>query len=214
MAKINAKNNKSEELTIDPGASGDSFLQFDINATGEFRIGVDDTASDAFKISQGSALGSNDTFIVSATGEITKPLQPAFLATTSGFINDQTGDGTVYTVAYATEYFDQNSDYASPTFTASVSGRYRLMGHVLWGGIAATNTSSYVEIVTSNRTYRSFTIDIGNTTGNQANFGSVVALCDMDVSDTAVIKVMASGGGKVVDIGFSDRGMFSGNLVC
>ena len=42
MAKINAINNQSAELTIDPGASGDSFIQFDINTTGEFRVGVDD----------------------------------------------------------------------------------------------------------------------------------------------------------------------------
>ena len=43
MATKNSLNNKSQELTIDPGASGDSFLQFNINTTGEFRIGVDDT---------------------------------------------------------------------------------------------------------------------------------------------------------------------------
>ncbi len=40
MAQNNALNKKSQELTVDPGASGDSFVQFDINATGEFRIGV------------------------------------------------------------------------------------------------------------------------------------------------------------------------------
>jgi len=79
MAKVNSIDNQSESLTIDPGASGDSFVQFDINATGEFRIGVDDT-DDSFRVSQGSALGTNDTFIMTDAGEKTTPLQPAFLA--------------------------------------------------------------------------------------------------------------------------------------
>ena len=67
-------------VIVDPGASGDSFIQFNINTTAEFRIGVDDDDGDSFKISQGSALGTNDTFVVTSSGEITIPLQPSFQA--------------------------------------------------------------------------------------------------------------------------------------
>ena len=107
MAKINAINNKSGELTIDPGASGDSFVQFDINGTSEFRIGVDDT-DDSFRISQGSALGTNDTFVMTAAGEITMPLQSAFSAYNSSDDLNATGDGTSFTCEFDTEIFDQD----------------------------------------------------------------------------------------------------------
>ena len=80
MATKNSIDNAVQDLTIDPGATGDSFIQFDINATGEFRIGVDDASGDAFVIAQGSALGTNDTFVMTAAGERTMPLQSAFLA--------------------------------------------------------------------------------------------------------------------------------------
>ena len=63
MAKINSINNKSSELTIDPGSSGDSFIQLDINSTSKFIIGVDDDDSDKFKISAGGALGTGDSLV-------------------------------------------------------------------------------------------------------------------------------------------------------
>lgn len=47
MATKNSIGNKSQDLTLDPGASGDSFVQFDINGTGKFRVGVDDNAADS-----------------------------------------------------------------------------------------------------------------------------------------------------------------------
>lgn len=56
------------QITIDPGASGDSFVQYNINSTGEYRLGVDDDDGDAFKLSQGSALGTNDLIVVQPEG--------------------------------------------------------------------------------------------------------------------------------------------------
>lgn len=51
------------ELTV---ASGDPYLQFDINGTDKFRVGVDDTDSDKFKVSAGSALGTNDALVIAS----------------------------------------------------------------------------------------------------------------------------------------------------
>ena len=220
MSKINAINNKTGSLTIDPGASGDSFIQYSINGTGEFCTGVDDT-DDSYRISQGSALGTNDTFVITDVGEITKPLQPAFLATTNDYINNQTGDGTVYTVAYATEYFDQGGDYnnGTYTFTAPITGRYRFKASILANEIASNHTSGYLQIVTSNRTYRSNVINywiahIASGANAQTNVGHVTVLCDMDASDTALVQVSISGGAKQIEIGYTNRGIFSGELEC
>jgi len=191
MAKINSINNATGELTIDPGASGDSFVQFDINTTGEFRIGVDDT-DDSFRISQGSALGTNDTFVMSDAGERTMPLQPAFSAAHSAQQLDVTGNGTVATVNFTTEIFDQNNDYdGTNTFTAPITGRYGFSGSVFIADLgAATLGRSF--IVTSNRTFNgNFMTPIsGSLVGNV-----VATVTDLDAADTALLKGMATGTG-------------------
>lgn len=222
MATNNALNNTSFPVTIDPGASGDSYMQFSINGTGEFRAGVDDSASDSFKISQGSALGTTDTFIMTANGEATKPLQPAFLAITNGKEDGVTGDGTLYTVVWATEIFDQSGDLSGGTFTAPVTGIYRLNTNIFYDDLTAAHTSSNVRITTSNRTYYGNTLNLGvwrvlNTTADQGNV-KMESLADMDAADTAVVQVQVSNGTKVVDVWTvstgGPRAWFGGSLVC
>ena len=213
MATQNSIDKKSGNLTVDPGASGDSFVQFDINSTGEFRIGVDDT-DDSFRISQGSALGTNDTFVMSDAGERTMPLQSAFLVATTSTVADQTGDGTEYTLSLGTEIFDQGGDFATTTFTAPVSGRYFLSFIIGMGGVTDSDiTEALAKIITSNRTYE--VIFLNPYPGKRIS-GST--LCDMDASDTATVSITCSNGTKVVDIlGISSgtvRTCFSGHLVC
>ncbi len=50
--------------------SGDSKLNFDINGTDKFAIGVDDSDSDKFKISGGLTLGSSDFLTITSTGDV------------------------------------------------------------------------------------------------------------------------------------------------
>lgn len=217
MSKINTINNKSGSLTVDPGASGDSYVQFDINTTGEFRIGVDDDASDAFKISQGSALGANDTFVMTAAGERTMPLQPAFLAAVESTISNVTGDATEYTIVWDAEPFDQNGDFdGTSTFTAPVTGRYRFESSIVMDDLAAAHDRSAMRIVTSNRSYVSQNSPGTCKDANDEYSEYITALTDMDAADTAYIIIVVSDGTKVVDIlggGSSDPGnWFSGNL--
>ncbi len=217
MAKNNAIDNKSQELTIDPGASGDSFLQFDINTTGEFRIGVDDDDSDAFKISQGSALGTNDTFIMTAAGELTMPLQPSFLTFLTTTVTNVTGDGTTYIIVFDTEVFDQGGDLSGATFTAPITGRYLFCGTQLSGGLSASTFDQQFRINTSNRVYYAeYKSSSPRDSGDQLS-SSTSALVDMDALDTANLMVRWAGGAKVVDIignGTDVGTTFSGSLIC
>lgn len=223
MATKNAISNKTGSLTVDPGASGDSFLQFDINTTGEFRIGVDDTDSDAFVISQGSALGTTNTFRMSAAGERTMPLQPVFSAYTSTLLN-VTGDGTVYTILWSNEIFDIGSDYntGTGTFTASTSGRYRFILNVWISDCDnAAFTSIYTQIVTSNRTYTGCKEDPYIRCTQYGSYGQasfvLSALVDMDAADTCSSKVMVSGHTKTIHVSSVSsaalRGYFMGALI-
>ena len=224
MADNNAINNKSTILNVDPFSSSDSWIQFDINTTGEFRIGVDDNAAfpsiDAFKISQGSAFGTNDTFIITAAGEITKPLNPAFLAVLDSTLSNVTGDGTSYTVVWDTEVFDQNGDFdGTSTFTSPITGRYALNATVMQDGLTSSNDLAYLYFITSNRNY--FNNQINPVAivdpGGQVSLNSSV-LADMDAADTATVVTRAANTAKVVDLlsnGSADPfNWFSGYLQC
>jgi len=223
MATKNSLSNRSQELTLDPGAAGDSVLQFSINGTGEFRIGVDDT-DDSFRISQGSALGTNDTFVMSDAGERTMPLQAAFLAVLPSTDDNVTGEGTVWTlgsVTALTEIFDQNGDFnTNGTFTAPVTGRYKLtmafnIKEDETPGMASTDCE--ISILTSNRTWNCLKENPSVLIANKVDMLPCATIfVDMDIGDTAVSRVMCDGAGsKLVDVyGIGTRSHFSGSLIC
>lgn len=198
MAQNNAINNQTQELTIDPGATGDSFLQFDINTTNEFIIGIDDDDGDSFKISQGGALGTNDYFIMTTDGERTMPLNPCFYADLLSDESNVTGSGTVYTIGSTValnSVYDQGSNISSLnplTFTAPVTGRYLLALNCSFSSITiATANASSARIVTSNRTY------IIKNAYRPPSFGffgqNMAMVADMDAADTAIIQGSISG---------------------
>lgn len=203
MSKINSINNKSSQLTIDPGASGDSFVQFDINTMGKFRIGVDDT-DDSFRVSIGSALGTSDTLVVQSTGEVLMPLQSAFMAYLGTQDANVTGDGTDYQIGSGnalTEVFDQNSDFnTNGTFTAPKTAKYLLGCTAQLSGITSSHTNYTLTIYTSSLSYQ------GNNLNSYAAstggiFGSSMCIVtSMTAADTAVFKVRALNGTKVCEL--------------
>jgi len=183
-------------VTVDPAAATDSYVQFDESTTGKWRIGNDAT-DDSFRISQGSALGTNDTFVMTSSGERTMPLQPAFNAYRGANLVNQTGAGATVTLPCDTERFDQNADYnnATFTFTAPVTGKYSLSVTVGLYGVTAAMTDGQLSLVTSNATYELDRSDTGAQDVPTAVYvynGNV--LVDMDAADTAVVNITVSNG--------------------
>ena len=165
-------------------------------------------------------LASNTGTLMSAldTGEITMPLQPAFLALSADDA-DVTGNGTIYylgTNTAMTEVFDQNSDFnTNGTFTAPVTGRYCFHANVAILSYAGATSLQFM-LATSNRSYRLSKFLPDDGASQDCVSGS--AFADMDASDTARVSVQVSGvGADTTDLngdGTQAYTSFSGYLVC
>jgi len=184
----------------------DAKILFDGNAQ-DYHIGVDDT-NDSLVIGLGNTLGTTDSMRFDANGIITKPLQPAFMVKPA---SAQTGLAHNTTIVFGTEIFDQNADFTNNTFTAPVTGRYQISFTLYFENVINNITNFYVTLELSNRSI--YTIldpeayDL-TVTNLSVNFS---LLCDMDASDTALLKYMKNGGGDTTN--GNANSYFSGYLV-
>ena len=126
---------------------------------------------------------------------------------------DATGDGTIYTVQFATEIKDYNNDFDGvSTFTAPVTGMYEFTTIVSLGSsVPSATTLTKLSLVTSNRTYDLNVLDGGNEQiSNTFNFnGSMIV--DMEAGDTAMVTIALYGGTKIADV--TTGSYFSGRLL-
>ena len=146
----------------------------------------------------------------------TSSLQPAFLATHSVAQDNVTGNSTEVTVNFTTEVFDQNANYdGTNLFTAPFTGRYQFNSSLTIND-AATSTSAYTFVNTSNRAYvgaSTVPSPLGAVNTYQL---STSCLADMDAADTANIRTSAGGmAGNTADLPAAvSNTWFSGFLVC
>ena len=152
--------------------------------------------------------GGSERMRIDATGAVTMPAQPAFLVRPSvGQTNLPNG---VTTVIFGTEIFDQNSDFASNTFTAPVAGKYHLDANLWLEQVDTAINYLYLRLLTSNRNYNDIISPRFSSDPTYWNFQCSV-LADMDAGDTASVLYSQSGTSAQVDIG--DKSFFSGYLV-
>jgi len=134
-----------------------------------------------------------------ANGAVTKPKQPCFYAFNSVTDSDVTGAGTVVTIDFNSEVFDQGSDFSADTFTAPITGRYLLTAQIRAKDITSVADSFNMRIITSNRNIFHLTTDADNLPTVMTEDITVVA--DMDSGDTAFVSLVVSGiATNVVDI--------------
>ena len=185
--------------------AGDAYYRASTTTT-TWAFGVDNSitspGADPFVVSQNTTLGTNNVISVDTTGVINYPLQRAFSAYKDATASNVTGDSTGYTCTYATEIFDQNSDFdGTSTFTAPVTGRYFFWGIMNFTGLTSSHVTGQIQIVTSNRAYET---NVFNPYATQSVSGyysmSFSAFADMDAADTATFAVTITGGTKVVDV--------------
>ena len=152
---------------------------------------------------------ASDAMIIDGNGHVTMPKTPAFLARpASNQENISTGG---VTIAFGTEIFDQNADFASNTFAAPVTGRYLLAVCIRLGAVDSASSRYELKIETSNRNYNyNFDPDFGQDAATWTTAWSVLA--DMDASDTAIVTINQTAGTAQTDIHTDST--FSGFLAC
>jgi hypothetical protein len=198
-------------ITIGDAGAEDTKIVFD-GSSQDYYIGLDQTDSD-FKIGLGSAVGTTAHIVIDETGAVTMPLQPCVIAKSDGNKTNVTGNNTIYTATFATEIVDRNSDFdGASTFTAPVTGVYRITTNIYMYNITTSATKINIFISTSNRDYNPlhYWIEGSNTRTQEA--GSVSVLADMDASDTAVAKVQINGEGADV-VEYASNSTFMVELV-
>ena len=189
-------------ITVGGATSSDPSLNFNVTGATDWEIGIDNSASDFLKISNSTSLGTNDYWIMTTAGERTMPLQPAFQVYLASQVNNVTGNGTLYTIAYDTEVFDQGSDYnlGTSTFTAPVTGRYQFQSAIRALGLVNLGANNFrLRLETSNRVYNLFAAAANSTYANTM-FESGSILADMDSGDTAIITFFSDGGSKTASV--------------
>ena len=179
------------------------------NDAREYQLTAHGPLGDVFTIYDGTA-GSH-RFVIDSTGAVTMPAQPAFLVRPASGQSNLPINATT-TIAFGTEIFDQNADFASNTFTAPVAGRY-LLTTGLYSRALDHDTSYYqLELATSNRVY----YDIISMSGFDADVSyyefKICVLADMDAGDTAFVRMgIPNNGAAQVQIDTVSN--FSGHLV-
>ena len=152
---------------------------------------------------------------LAVNGEITMPLQPAFLVTLGTQMSNISNSAASFTtVEFDTEVFDQNSDFNTTnyTFTAPVTGRYFIYSTLYLA--SADSAAAYISlrITTSNRNYEwAIATDTFAQDAGQYSFNGT-GVCDMDAADTATIGILQSGGTAQMDI--DTVSYVCGYLVC
>ena len=144
---------------------------------------------------------SANTYIVpTSSQEVTRPLQPSFLAFNSTTRLNVTGDNTPYVIVFNTEVYDQNADFdGTSTFTSPVTGRYKFQMQIEFNDVG-TNGSNQ-QFITSNRTYYFGKVSYGNVKDVNSTYSEPIGyLGDMDAADTAYYQGNLNGGTKTVDI--------------
>ena len=134
-----------------------------------------------------------------AGGGVPDATRPAFLVGADNQLN-VTGNGTDYDILWASEIFDQGSDFASNTFTAPSTGKYFLAATVKAQGWNGDEDYSLINIITSNRTY-TWQIAHTDTVSNSTQSFQTSMVADMDASDTATVQFYTNGaGGDTIDV--------------
>ena len=181
------------------GAVHDADLSFALdNGTGEtFTIGIDDSDSDAFKISDGTALGTNDRMVIATSGAMTVAggITTNITGNASGSSGSCTGNAATATVGTSVTASANNAtdETVYPTFVDGATGTQGIetdTGLTYNPSSGILTSTNFTGALTGNASGSS-----GSTTGNAATatVGTSVTVTANNATDETVYPAFVDG---------------------
>jgi len=226
VANIDAAANSNAEILLQTGdpsvgaGGGSQWIRWGSENQAQFTMGQGKDASPTtqpLEIKNAPFVGGSVFQSITPSGEVTFPLTPAFLATHTVTQSNITGNGTLATINFTTEIFDQNGDYdGTNTFQAPVTGRYLFNCCVYTSGYVAATTYE-MRFTTSNGVYRAYIVAPLTVAGPGPQMALPHSIfADMDAGDTCIVQITVSGeAGDIIDSNADGTlGYFGGSLQC
>ncbi|MFP3859264.1 MAG: hypothetical protein ACLFUW_00430 [Bacteroidales bacterium] len=194
-------------ITVGGSSADDPSLNFNVNGVTDWEMGIDNSDSDNLVISQGTALGTNNSWVMDTNGQRLLPLQPAFSAFLSATDSNVTGDSTVYIVGTNvafTENFDIGSNFnTNGTFTAPIDGVYLFVYTLETFGLTSSFSSWFQSMLIGGTSFQGTSINPSQIFhgGSQGALTQTMSkIVRMSASDTAQVQVDVRGGSKTVSV--------------
>jgi hypothetical protein len=152
---------------------------------------------------------------IAATGEVTMPNQPSFLAGNITAAMNDISVATMHTIKF-NQILDVGDNYDNATwkFTAPVTGRYHFEARVTLMDWADDAISYYLTILTSNRSYHKIHIPDMHADDTDYVTLTISAIADLDENDDAYVGLQQGGGTVQTDIyAATEYTVFSGYLL-
>lgn len=202
--------------------SGAVWLGLNKGTARSWAIGMLATTNTQLAITTANSAGvapntGNLVWNITANGERTIPLQPAFLAYLASSVANVSGNGATFqlgTTTALTKVYDQGTNFVtSGTFTAPVTGRYSFSAASYFNGCTIAS-GIFIIFTTSNRGYQNNNFRTAASLDISKNF---TISADMDAADTCVCVTGTSGEASATDdlLGAANVvTFFSGYLEC
>ena len=218
--KVDSANNRvgvgtaspASELTVAHASGTDGrgirLVNSSNSQTYETRIGVQSLENTSYAIKD--ITQDAVRFLIDLNGHVTMPSQPCFSVKKGSAQNNITAGGAAQTITFDTELFDQGSDFASNTFTAPITGRYKIQYTITVVQMDLDASEMNFRLASSNRNY-SNALNPAPFDADSGNFPIVgTYMVDMDANDTVFLQLVYDGGSQL-DVAADSY--FSGFLV-
>lgn len=210
MVITNSSNTASSDarLTVAVGGTsgGDAYHLFSIPSGTSYTMGADNSDSDAFALSVGTALGTSNALRCDSSGRFTYPTQPRFRASKSSTTTNATGDGTQVVIVFDTETFDVGGNYdnTTGTFTAPVTATYRFDVSTTFSSVGAGHNISAQDILINSSTVVATMSGAnpgnGRDSSNLFMLAQASRMMNLTAGDTITVRVAVGGSTKTVGI--------------